>query len=292
MKINITVLREWPGCDFESYTYLADVLREAGHEVLFRRNDGAWSPAVVERIDTPCDLHILWTEYMRLQRYPRNLVKWADRVVFHIFDDWQELNVDDGILNIQPIVRVDSVDKVIQAPFGIRPWYLQQIQGIEPATHKDIDVLWCGLQSWVSPTTGQSRTEFLDEFQRLLPDDIRFQRHDRRFTPAQYAGLIGRSRIVLSLHGIAEHCYRYWEGMHGGACVLGQRFIRERTWKDITEVMPDFLTPAQAVEECEHLLIGGAWKQIAERQRSWLNMNYNEIEYRNWARDTATKILA
>lgn len=288
MKIQVTILRDCAEADLCIYEPLVDVLRDRGHEISRVTHTGGYAFQPLCNFDVPCDLHLMGCHYVRPEgsAYRAAELPQAKKVIYYIFHDGHQTDID--CTNIQPIVSRGQADMTIQAPFGVRPHFAATCKDL-PDTEKDIDILWCGLD-WATPDGG-TRYRWLDEFRSLLPPGVIFARHPRIFTMREYGALVKRSKICLSLWGLAEHCYRYWEGMWLGTCTVGQMFVRERTWQNINKILPCFVTPEEAAYVCNLYLKSGTWMETGPSQQDWYHTHYNEATYRAWAEETADRIL-
>ena len=286
MKIQATFLLDNDFSDIDIFPLVVQALQAHGHDVEYVRYTGTLAHHPLANFDVPCDLHFMGMHYVRppFSTYRAAELPRAGKVVYYIYHDGHQ-PVD--CTNIQPIVTWDRAGETIQCPYGVRPWFIRECAGL-PELSKDIDILWCG-KDWQA-VDGRWRHGWLDEFQSLLPPSIRLHQYGRIFEMRGYAELIKRSKICLSLWGLAETCYRYWESMWLETCVVGQRFIRERPWRDIHEVMPNFVTPQEATVICMELLATGNWEEVAARQNAWYHQNYNESTYRTWANETVAQI--
>jgi len=190
--------------------------------------------------------------------------------------------------NIQPVIRRDRPDLSIQAPYVVRPFYERQLQYCQSVPdEKSVDVLWCGSEVYQMTTrTRITRKEWLDEFQSLLPSGVTFSRNLKIYPMHEYADMIRRSKITLHIHGLGEHCFRLWEILHTGGCAVGQRFIQEKPWQAVEDVVPQFVTPQEAVDACVKILQEQSWSDIELRQRIWYLEHYGQKSRSAWSKQT------
>jgi hypothetical protein len=297
MKINATVLRDVDFSDLEIYSYVIDEFRRRGHEVIFNCLAGPTPTGQLHRLhefDTPCDLHFLCMHYQPVARYHAGMAEHAARVAFYIFRDTYQTVVEEP--NIQPVITKSDGYLSIHAPFPVRPWYIRETAGIgslpnEVGGGPPGDILWCGMESWIMPE-GQTRGEWLDKFQRLLPSHVNFSRYGRQFDVRIFATQIKRYKICISLHGIAETTYRPYEIMHTGSCLVMHRHRLEIPWKPLDDaVVPSFSTPEEAAQVCCEILAAGTWQMYQIRQRQWLWDNYNDAVFKQWAVEAVDRLI-
>jgi hypothetical protein len=191
-------------------------------------------------------------------------------------------------LTIQPVVE-RGAPAVLQAPYGVRPWFVDAVRNIKEETKPEIDVIWLGSECYkMVREDGLTRGEYLDRFQDAIQGRFRFERHQKIHNVQDYAKLMNQAKIAIHIHGLAEHCFRFWETLHLGRCLVSQDFEREKLWADPGKLVPRFTTPQEAADICAHLIETDEWFDLRQQQHQWYKANYSEENMDLWSHQVAS----
>ncbi len=321
MKFVFTIISDTAESDLEQYLPLIEFCKTQDYDVVvnkfrlpsiyfFSGTEDHSYPLIKAReffieknLDIECDIHVLCTVYQTLSTFlvylqdTTNLIKNSKKTVFYIQNDSQ-IDLPNLPLTIQN-VKLLSNSSVIQAPYGVRPWFKKQIFpiGLE---NKLYDISWIGSDSYVMqqgiPGEGLSkvktRRDFLNEIDSLK-GTINFNRLQKNFTVPEYIQILRDSKIVISLLGLGEHCYRLFECLEVGACVIQQQYQYEDMWANPTldRIVPTFQTPEELVLLVEDLLKDNKYLEVQKKQSEWYQSNYSFEKINIWAEKTINQII-
>jgi hypothetical protein len=187
---------------------------------------------------------------------------------------------------IQPIQHKDG-PKIVQAPFTVRPFFKSQVEGIVETAPPDIDLIWLGSETYPMILSNMTRKDYLDRLESAVAGRFHFHRQQKVHSIKDYARWMVRSKIAIHIHGLAEHCFRFWESLHLKRCLIAQRFNREVLWADPGDLVPTFDTPEDAADLCASLLSSGEWESLRDRQQEWFLAHHNEEALRSWGHQAA-----
>lgn len=283
----VIVLRDYAESDLGIYKYIADAMGVEPTMEIINFDDASSFEAKVRSFDGPGDL-LLCLVYQRHTEISRDWLPSVDRLGVYISGDCQ-LRRD--YLTIQPVKEHDGPE-IIQAPYSVRPWWAGLVKGITETSEPDIDVIWLGSECYTMVHEGGlTRGEFLDRFQAAINGRFRFKRHLKVHTVEDYARLMCRAKIALHIHGLAEHCFRFWESLHLGRCLVAQRFSREKLWADPGGVVPWFDTPEEGADVCANLIASGHWRGIRDIQKDWYAEHHSPARFVEWGQEVASLLF-
>jgi hypothetical protein len=281
------ILRDYADSDLGVHRYITEAMGVVPTIEIINFDDASAFEAKVRSLDGPGDL-LIGLVYQRQTEIPREWLPSVDRLGLYIHRDNQWRTES---LTVQPVCEVDA-PCVIQAPYSVRPWFVESVKGIEEQAEPDIDVVWLGSECYrMVHESRMTRGDFLDRFSLAVQGRFHFERHLKVHSVQDYAVLMKRAKIALHIHGLGEHCFRFWESLHLGRCLVAQRFEREKLWADPGEIMPWFSTPEEAADVCASLVTSGDWRRVREEQAKWYNEHHSHARFVEWGKEVVSSIF-
>ena len=313
MKVIFTIISDVADSDLEQYEPLVSYCRSRGDEVIYNKfrlsaahfYSGTETTEFVyqqaknfiqqNKLDQECDLHILCLVYTTLSyligSFENSLIENSKKIVLYIQSDSQIIlpNIPFSIQS----VKLLNDSHVLQAPYGTRPWFQQFLSST--LEDKVYDMTWIGSESYImqgcvfngNQNKTITRKDFLDQIQ-LIKEDINFKRLQKNYNVQDYITILKKSKIVISLLGLGEHCYRLFECLEVGVCVIQHKYHYEKMWADPTEnnIVPTFSSPEELVSLVNDLLKEDKYKEVQQRQSEWYKENYSTDKIKEWAKNT------
>jgi hypothetical protein len=286
MKRSI-VLRDYAESDLGVYQWIAKAMGiEPKIEIVNYDNPSEFE-AKIRSLDGHGDLFLALV-YQKQTEISREWLPSVDRFGLYIHRDNQWRT---SMLTVQPVDE-HKAPPVIQAPYVVRPWFCKCVENVHALAEPDIDVMWLGSESYkMLSEDSLTRGQWLDRFEAAVKGRFNFYRQLKLHSVEEYAALMNRSKIALHIHGLAEHCFRYFEALHLKRCLVPQKFNREKLWADPGDLMPWFNTPEEAADICADLIASGRWKKLGEQQYDWFKEAYSQDKLMAWGQEVVAKFF-